>query len=123
MTMPICTATRVNTLPCTAAARPGTAFCFAHDPELQARRQAGRFKGGANKATHRRLDKLTPASLRPVLDALFTALAGLQDGTIEPKRATAMATVSGAIVRCYEVAEAEPRIKALEVAHEQQRTG
>ena len=82
------------------------------------RRRATRAAGGRNKATLRRLDRLTPASLRPVLTRLFTALDGLEDGSVEPKTATAMASVAGVIVRVYEVAELEVRLKALEASRE-----
>jgi hypothetical protein len=109
-----CTATCKNGTPCSAAARPGKALCFAHCPDLQAKRQAARVNGGAGKATARRLDRLTPARLRPVLDKLYAALDGLEDGSVEPKVAVAMASVAGAIVRCYEVAEVEARLAALE---------
>jgi hypothetical protein len=77
-----------------------------------------RLNGGKNKATNRRLDRLTPASLRPVLDTLFSALGGLEDGSIEPRVATAMASVAGVIVRVYEASDLEMRLKALEAGQE-----
>jgi hypothetical protein len=78
-----CTATRVNGQACTARARPGRALCFAHDPDLQAQRQVARLSGGKNKSTVKRLDKLTPAGLRPVLATLYAALDSLEDGSLE----------------------------------------
>jgi hypothetical protein len=110
----VCTATRVNGTSRSAAARPGKTLCFAHDPELQAKRQAARVNGGAGKSTSRRLDRLTPAGLRPVLDKLYAALDGLEDGSVEPKVGTAMASVASVIVRVHEAAEVEARLAALE---------
>jgi hypothetical protein len=69
------------------------------------------------------LERLTPTSLKPVLTRLFACLEGLEAGTVEPKTATAMASVSTAIVRIFEVAELEQRLEALERAGEQQRAG
>jgi hypothetical protein len=79
--------------------------------------------GGANRATTRRLEKLTPASMKPVLTKLFDALDGLEQGSVEPRTATAMASVSTAIVRIFEVAELEQRLQTLEAAHEHTRSG
>jgi len=121
--MGTCGATRTDGQPCTAGAR-ASGFCFAHDPALREKRDAARQAGGHNKAAPRRLEKLTPTSLRPVLATLFETLEGIRDGTLEPRQATAMATVSTAICRIFEVSELEQRLKALEGRGDgQQRVG
>jgi hypothetical protein len=43
--------------------------------------------------------------MKPVLTSLFDALEALKKGDMEPRTATAMASVSTAIVRIFEVAE------------------
>jgi hypothetical protein len=89
---------------------------------LQERRAAGKRTGGEHKRTAHRLDKLTPASLRPVLATLFETLDGLKDGSIEPRQGTAMASVASTIIRVYEASEMEARLRALEAEqHEQWR--
>ncbi len=118
-----CDATRKDGSPCTAQAQAGGAYCWGHDPRLAARRRESSARGGANKATSKRLGKRMPATLRPVLDTLYGALAGLEEGTTDPKTATAMASVAGAIMRLYEGSEMESRLAALEAGHEQHRTG
>ena len=105
--MHTCTARRANGQPCSAKARPGRPFCFAHDPELQATRQAARLAGGRNKRTSIRLDRLTPASLRPLLDKFMAAVDAVEAGTLEPKQASAMAALGGVLVRIYETAQLE----------------
>jgi hypothetical protein len=95
----------------------GKAFCFAHDPDLAERRRQANAQGGKNKATVRRLDRLTPITLRPVLQTLHNALIGLEDGSVDPRVGTAMAAVAGAIVKVHEVAELEARLEALEGAN------
>jgi hypothetical protein len=115
--MTTCSATRKDGSPCTTQAR-ASGFCFAHDPELAEKRRAAYSTGGSNKRTSRRIDKLTPASLRPVLDKLFATLDGLEDGTIEPRVGTAMASVAGVICRVYEASDLEMRLKTLEAGQE-----
>jgi hypothetical protein len=118
----ICSSTRADGSPCRARSLPGHAHCFAHDASQKAARDAGRLAGGKNKATNRRLDKLTPASLRPVLTKLYAALDGLEDGSVEPRVGTAMASVASVIVRVHEAAEMEARVTALE-ARDGRQTG
>jgi hypothetical protein len=72
-----CTATCTNGRPCTARARPNRQYCFAHDPDPQPRRAAARQVGGYGKSTARRLARRMPATLKPVLDRLYTTLAAL----------------------------------------------
>ena len=50
-----------------------------------------------------------PATLKPVLDHLYTTLAALATGACDARIATAMA-------RVYDQAETEPRLQALEHA-------
>jgi hypothetical protein len=65
-----------------------------------------------------RLRKKMPADLCDVLDQLMQALEGTYGGQLEPRAATAMATLCGAIVRVYELSELAERVKALEEREE-----
>jgi len=116
-----CNATRKDGTPCKARAQPNVPYCWGHDPTLTEKRREKRAKGGANKATISRLGKRMPATLRPVLDTLYGALTGLEDGTTDPKTATAMASVAGAIMRLYEGSELEGRLATLEAAGEKRQ--
>jgi hypothetical protein len=51
-----------------------------------------------------------------VLDKLFAALDGLENGSVDPRVGTAMASVSGAIIRVYETTELAARLQTLEDA-------
>ena len=82
---------------------------------------AARARGGRNKGRTARLDRLVPGSLKPVLAALIAALHEVhgEDGqppTLSPAQASAMASLAGAVVKVYQVAELEQRVEALEVA-------
>jgi len=109
----ICGATRADGEPCTVRAL-ADGYCFAHSQTTAGKRHTARATGGRNKATPRRLQRLMPTSLRPVLATLFTAIDEVHAGTLDPRQASAMASLAGAIGRLYEVAEIEQRIEALE---------
>lgn len=109
-----CAGTRNDGTGCTANVMGNGDFCFAHDPTKAAQRQAARVKGGANSATRARLDRLVPATLRPMIGDLLTALEEVHAGTLDPRRASAMAALAGAITKAYGVGVLEDRVAALE---------
>jgi len=115
----ICRATRADGQPCTVRAL-ADGYCFAHSPSTAAKRRAAYATGGRNKSTPTRLGKLMPASLKPVLQKLMDGLDEVHDGTLDPRQASAMASLASAIGRLYEVAELEQRLERLEgQQHEQ----
>jgi TRAP-type mannitol/chloroaromatic compound transport system permease large subunit len=89
-------------------------FCFGHDPDLQERRTHGRQRGGENRATAKRLDRLLPASLKPTIALLFTVLEEVHTGALTPAQGTAIAALAGAIARLYQAGIVEERLAALE---------
>ncbi len=113
-----CQATTKGGARCKGVARP-SGFCFAHDPGLQDARRAGQARGGENKRTEARLTRLVPATLKPVLQKLMAGVDEVYDGTLEPRQASAMASLAGAIARLYEVASLEERLEALERTNDQ----
>ena len=115
-----CAGTRRDGTPCTATVMgPGT-LCYAHDPARRAERDRARRKGGANSATRNRLDRLVPATLRPMIAALLDAVDEVHRGDLDPRQASAMAALSGAIVRAYSVGILEERVQTLETQREGQ---
>jgi len=90
------------------------AWCYAHDPTRSAERDRARRKGGTNSATRARLDRLVPATLRPMIGSLLDALDEVHAGTLDPKQATAMAALAGAITKAYALGVLEERVQALE---------
>ena len=109
----VCQAVRANGQQCRGTARP-SGFCFAHDPDLQEARAIGASLGGQNRATVARVTRLVPKDMQGVLQTLLTAFEETYSGAMEPKRATALASLAGAVVRLYEVAELEQRLERLE---------
>ena len=113
--MPIvCQATRRDGRPCKTPVVADSCLCFAHNPDLAAKRTEARRQGGRNKARINRVQRLVPASLKPTIAVLFTALEEVHTGGLDPKQGQAMAALAGAIARLYSVGVLEERIAALE---------
>ena len=113
-----CQATRRDGQACETPVVADSCFCFAHDPDLAAKRTEARRQGGRNKSHAARVQRLVPASLKPTIATLFTALEEVHAGTLDPKAAGAMAALAGAIARLYSVGVLEERIAALEAAED-----
>jgi hypothetical protein len=106
-----CVGTRKDGAPCTARVMGAGDYCFAHDPERVTQRREARAHGGRNRATRARLDRLVPATLRPMIGALLEALDEVHSGDLDPRQASAMAALAGAITRAYGVGVLEERYK------------
>lgn len=109
-----CRAKRTDGTPCAALALPTGRYCWAHDPELAEQRRQARAKGGAATAKQARLAKLIPPRLIDVYDKLETALEEVHDGSLNPRAASAMASLAGAMVRVLTSGELEERVRRLE---------
>ena len=109
-----CKATRANGERCKSPAVRSSGYCWAHDPGGAEARQEARRAGGKAKSRAARLDRLMPATLRPVVGLLLDAIEEVHHGELPPARATAMAALASAAIRVYEVVEIEQRLDALE---------
>jgi hypothetical protein len=113
-----CAGTRKDGAACTAREMGPGDYCFAHAPDRAAERAAARERGGRGRATRARLDRLVPATLRPMISTLLGALDEVHAGTLDPKQASAMAALAGAVTRAYSVGVLEQRVADLEAAQE-----
>jgi len=90
---------------CQGTPRPSSNYCFAHDPSLAAKRKTARVKGGKNSSRAARLEKLMPSRLRPAFARLERALQEVHDGSLDPRRATAMASLAGGMVKVFQAGQ------------------
>ena len=90
---------------CQGTPRPSSNYCFAHDPSLAAKRKTARVKGGKNSSRVARLEKLMPSRLRPAFARLERALQEVHDGSLDPRRATAMASLAGGMVKVFQAGQ------------------
>lgn len=111
---PRCSGTRLDGLPCQAQALPGGVFCFVHAPDLADKRDQARRQGGQAHSNAARLRGLVPPRLLGVYDKLEAALEEVHDGTLDPKQATAMASLGRALVAVLTAGEMEERLRKLE---------
>jgi hypothetical protein len=109
-----CTATKRDGSPCTIRVVGDSCFCFAHHPAYAEQRTQARAQGGRNRSNVARAKKLVPARLLPVLTTLEDTLQGVTYGTVDPRRATAAASVARAIAAVFSTSELEQRVRALE---------
>ena len=104
--------------PCNAQPRPGRDWCAWHDPDLADKQATWRAKGGAQSSNASRARKALPKDLQDVHGALLRALQGLEDGTLRPQTAQAMASVARALVALQEAGALERATAALEASQE-----
>ncbi len=110
-----CTAKTTRGKACSAQAwRAG--LCRWHHPGLEVERAAWRERGGRNRSTASRAARRLPKELSDVKTSLLRALANVEDGSLEPQRATAMATLAKAVLAVDERGDLETRLATLEQA-------
>ena len=104
-----CPAFRKDGRPCNAkVAIDG--YCIGHAPAAQEARR----KGGQGTSRAARAMKLAPEALRPVFERLAGALEEVHQGELDPRAASAMASLAGAMVRVLTSGELEERVRELE---------
>lgn len=109
-----CKASRAGGQPCSNGIVLASGYCVMHDPARQAQLASIRSAGGKAKSNANRAAKMLPSQLRPVLDKLIAALDSVQDETLTPQQASAMAAVARAIVTVMTAGQVEERLRELE---------
>ncbi len=92
---PTCPAPTKSGNPCRRKPRE-SGYCFSHDPATKDKREAATIKGGENSSHAARLEKLLPSRLRPTFDRLEATMKEVHEGHLDPRQATAMASLAGA---------------------------
>lgn len=111
-----CQATNQAGKPCSAQPWRDN-WCRWHHPSLVDERRAWSAKGGASKSNRARAWKglAGEALTMPEVSGLLSrALKKVENGTMEPGVATAMATIARALVATQEAGLVQERIAALE---------
>ena len=109
-----CRATRRDGLPCTSTIVLASGYCGAHDPERRQQMAEARTRGGQGRSSAARLRGLLPPRLVPVFGRLETALDDVLSGKLDPRQATAAASVARALVAVLTAGELEERVRQLE---------
>jgi hypothetical protein len=112
--LPSCAGIRRDGQRCTSRVLCDGTHCYVHSPSRDAERAEARRRGGRNRANTARLRALVPPRLLPVYDRLETALTEVHEGTLDPRVATALASLARAMVMVLTAGELESRVRALE---------
>ncbi len=109
-----CNAIRRDGRRCTSPVVLSSGFCFAHDPARRDDAIAGRRAGGRGRSTvARRRRQLSPRAAA-ICDRLEPLLDELRRGEIDPRVATAMASVAKTLVQLESTAGLDERLRVLE---------
>ena len=111
-----CKAQTAGGAPCSAQPVRDDGFCYWHSPATASERVEARRRGGQNRSTKARARKQIPVAmsadeLAGWLSLLFTQVMA---GRIEPRVATAAATVAKTLMDVRQASELEERLAALE---------
>ena len=87
-----------------------TGLCPAHRPGAHEMH----VYAGKCRAKHHQLETRLNPRLRPVLDLLALSIEQVHQGTLQPAKAQAMASLASALVKVTEFAELEARLTILE---------
>ncbi len=109
-----CAGAKADGLGCNARPQSGSRWCFAHDLERAQERTEARARGGQNRSNAARLGNLCPPRLVATYDLLEQALREVHEGSLDPKQASAMASLAGAMTRVLTTGELEQRLRDLE---------
>jgi hypothetical protein len=82
-------------------------LCLTHDPSTKDEREAGRVKAGKNSSRAARLEKLVSSRLRPTFELLETATKDVYAGRLDPRQASAMASLASAMVKVIKAGQEE----------------
>ena len=114
-----CSALRRDGQPCRSWVVGDASLCFSHAPGRQAERDQARSRGGRNRSSTARLRGLVPPRLLSVFDKLEAALDDVLADRLDPKNATAAASLARAMTAVLQVGELEERVRQLEQGTEQ----
>src|SRR5687767_6882175 len=82
--------------PCGSQVLCDGTHCYVHAPGREQERAEARRRGGEGRAAVRRAQRMMPTDLQPVFTTLASLLDDVIAGRMEPKQATAAATVARA---------------------------
>jgi hypothetical protein len=109
-----CRSPRADGSPCRSPVVLASGYCHLHDPDRTESSRAARSRGGKGKARLARAERLVPERLRPLLDSLLAAVEETRLGTLDPRTASAMSALAGAICRVYSAGVVEQQLADLQ---------
>jgi hypothetical protein len=121
-----CEATRQNGKPCRADARPGSRWCWSHDPGLKEKRDAARRKGGRERSKAAAVlpqdaPDLPLKTIADVTVALAATVNQVRKGALDAKAANCVGYLLSVLLRALEGGELQRQLDELRAALERMK--
>lgn len=111
-----CTGKKKDGAPCQAPARPGSRYCFLHDPSQADKAQKARQKGGKER-TRKKAPAVMPSveikNVGDVVSVLGETINQLREGKLDSKQANAIGYIGNVILKALEGDELARQLEEL----------
>ena len=101
--------------PCTAQRMQGADYCYRHNPDIpEADKIQASIAGGKTKAVLANADPVSLRSINSIVGLIESNIDGVRTGELDPKVSNAVVQNVNALLKVYELAVADTRIRRLE---------
>jgi hypothetical protein len=113
--MAYCTAKTKADKPCTAQSMQGATYCYRHNPAISdtTKREASK-QGGKSRAVLSNADPVTLRNVESIISLIESNINGVRTGDIDPKVSNAVVQNLGVLLKVYELAIVDSRVRKLE---------
>lgn len=106
-----CTATTKAGMPCRAPATSADGrLCLVHDPDRRDQLKIAQAQGGSARSNANRASRRLPDDLKDVGAMLLTAMRDVRDGKLDPRTASALASLSNAYRGIFETGTLDQKL-------------
>lgn len=100
---------------CTAQRMQGADYCYRHNPDIpEADKIQASIAGGKTKAVLANADPVSLRSINSIVGLIESNIDGVRTGELDPKVSNAVVQNVNALLKVYELAVADTRIRRLE---------
>lgn len=113
--MAFCTAKTKAGKPCTAQAMHGAEFCYRHNPDIsEADKKEASIAGGKARQVLTNADPVSLRNVTSIVELIESNINEVRSGNLDPKVSNAVVQNINALLKVYELAVADTRIRRLE---------
>lgn len=113
--MAFCVAETKAGKPCTAQQMQGTTYCYRHNPDIpEADKIEASIAGGKRKAVLANADPVTLRNVESIVSLIESNINDVRTGVIDPKISNAVVQNVNALLKVYELAIVDQRVRKLE---------
>ena len=113
--MAFCTAKTKAGKACTAQAMHGAEFCYRHNPDIpEADKREASIVGGKTRQVLTDAEPITLRNVESIVGLIESNINEVRTGNLDPKVSNAVVQNINALLKVYELAVADSRIRRLE---------